>query len=77
MNEYIPQVGDVFECKNKQYYCLRSTPFTGLVKPTDEEVLRKIIWNYLGDTPKFIKQATEDSMRKFGVNFITKPSKID
>jgi hypothetical protein len=57
--DYIPQIGDLFEWCDEQYYCIESGSFSGVVNPVGETFyIRGFIWNYHDEKPKFIKKAT-------------------
>ena len=67
--KYIPQVGDLFEWCDEQYWCIESSSFSGVVRNIGETTnIRGFIWNYGGEMQKFIRKATEIELENLGLN---------
>jgi hypothetical protein len=68
LNNYIPQVGDLFEWCDEQYWCIESGKYSGVVNLVGETFYQRgFYWNYGGESPKFIRKATERELEKMGI----------
>lgn len=66
--KYIPQVGDLFEWCDEDYWCIETGSYYGVANPVGETYyIRNFIWMYGGESPVFKRKATDDELEKIGI----------